>query len=229
MSHSQPIAQTGPHPPEPIPLHLFGCTGDSPPRRLIAIREKARIPRTVALSRRRILQASAGTLVLAGAAALRHVTSGYAAPHMALVVLSTKEYRIVEAIAARFLATNDPDFPTPESLNTAARIDRVLQKLDDTNLAELRQLLHFIEHALPLRHGYLTRFSRLEAGPQRVVLEGMSKSSVGLLRGAFVSLKGLVSMAYFADARTWPAIGYDGPRIESEALAQLGRGNTRRV
>jgi hypothetical protein len=122
-------------------------------------------------------------------------------------------------------------FPSPDDVGVALFADGLIARLDSATRRDLRRLLHVLEHALPVAAGRLGRFSRLDGDGQDAVLAAMAESPVGLLRGAFVTLKGLCALAYFRDARTWAAIGYDGPLLgrppEGWAAAALARPEAR--
>lgn len=169
------------------------------------------------VSRRRFLRlgVAGGTAIALGSAFAWNV-SGYVVPDLvrrSLVALTPKEYLIVKALAARVLRRDQDDLPTPEELHVAAGIDRLVADLDEGNRADLKKLLHLLEHALPWTVARPSRFTRLDGAGQDAVLSSMMTSRVSILRGAFDSLKSLCVMAYFKDARTWGAIGYDGPLV----------------
>jgi hypothetical protein len=170
-----------------------------------------------------LLRAGLGGAALLGLGGLlAWQTSGYEVPAEVaarLRALSPKEYLVLGAFARRLLrddvsaggAAGAPAFPSPDEVGVALFADGLIARLDPATREDLRRLLHVLEHALPASAGRLGRFSRLDGDAQDAVLAAMAESSVGLLRGAFVSLKSLCVLAYFRDARAWPAIGYDGP------------------
>lgn len=169
------------------------------------------------LGRRRLLRWGLGGAAAVGLGGLlAWHTSGYEVPAAVarrLRGLSPKEYLIVRAAAARILRSERPEDPTADEVDAALFVDGYVARLDEANREDLKKLLHLLEHALPLGTGRLSRFTRLDAPGQDAVLASMMTSSVGVLRGAFDSLKGLCAMAYWRDPRTWPAIGYDGPLV----------------
>ena len=173
------------------------------------------------VSRRRFFRIGiAGAVVLGAGGALLWLDHGYDVPpdvRAKLTTLSAKEYRIVEAIVARMMRPDAPDLPTPADVGAALRVDALVASLDEATLRDLKRLLQVVEHALPLRAGHATRFTKLSGEAQDAVLEDMQTSSVKLLRGAFESLKSLAAMSYFRDPRTWRAIDYDGPLVARPA------------
>ncbi len=177
-------------------------------------------------SRRRFLRAGiSGVLLLGAGGLLARETSGYEVPDAIaarLVALSAKEYRIVEAIAHRVLAPDDPPegelaYPRPETLDVGVAIDGFVAKLDDENRRDLLRLLHVVEHLLPLERGLFSRFTRLGPADQDRVLGAMETSPIGLLRGAFGALKSLSAMSYFSHPLAWGPLGYDGPLVARPA------------
>lgn len=174
-------------------------------------REPARI------ARRRFLRLGLGGTALLGlGGTLAYQTSGYdvsEATRARLVSLSAKEFLVVSAVAARMLRRDAGDLPTPEEVDAAFAIDALVARLDAGNRRDLVRLLHALEHVVPLSAGVFSRFSHASGADQDRVLDAMSRSSVGLLRGAFDGLKSLCVMAYFSHPLTWGAIGYDGPLV----------------
>ncbi|MBK8168769.1 MAG: gluconate 2-dehydrogenase subunit 3 family protein [Sandaracinaceae bacterium] len=172
---------------------------------------------TKTVSRRRFLKVGvAGSAALALGGALAWQTRGYEVPAAVssrLRALSPKEYLIAKAVAARVLRRDADDLPMPEELHVAEYIDGMVARLDEANRTDLKRLLHVLEHVLPWSAAKPSRFTRLDGAGKDAVLASMMSSSVGLLRGAFEALKSLCVMAYFRDARTWGAIGYDGPLL----------------
>ena len=162
-----------------------------------------------------------GALLLSAGGVLAYQSSGYEVPRSVadgLYALSAKEYRIVEAIASRMLRADEPGdgeeaYPSPEELGVAASIDVFVARLDAANRADLRRLLHVVEHVMPWGAGFASRFTRLSGAEQDRVLEAMETSPIGLLRGAFNALKALCAMGFFSHPLTWGPLGYDGPLV----------------
>lgn len=180
------------------------------------------------LTRRRFLRLGIGGAVVLGAGGvLAWQTSGYSvADDVArrLRALSPKEYLVARAVAARMMRPDRHDLPTPDQVEAALHMDALVARLDDASKADLKHLLHAVEHLFPLAAGRATRFTRLDGAGQDVVLSTMMTSSTLLLRGAFEALKGLAALAYFRDERTWGPIGYDGPLVGRPAAGWSRRG-----
>jgi hypothetical protein len=169
------------------------------------------------LSRRRFIKLGLGGAVLLGAGTLlSRCLGGYDLPEEVarrLRALSTKEYLIFQAIAARVLRADGEGYPDPEELDVGLFVDGFVARLDPADAGDLRNLLNAVEHLSPLMAGRLERFTRLETDGQDEVLNALMTSDVGMARGAFDALKTLCVMAYFRHERTWTAIGYDGPQV----------------
>lgn len=177
--------------------------------------DDAKVPR--AAGRRRFLRLGIGGAVLLGLGGLlAWQITGYDVPPevaRALLCLTPKQYRIVQAIAARMVRRDAADLPTAEQVGAARFVDRFAAELHPADQRDLGRLLLLVEHVLPLLGGHVDRFTRLDGTAQDRVLGAMMRSSVGLFRGGFDVLKSLCVMAYFRDDRTWSAIGYGGPWV----------------
>lgn len=158
----------------------------------------------------------AGSIALGAGGLLAWQTSGYEVPAgvaRRLRHLSPKEHCVVSAVGARILRADDGAFPSHDEVETALALDGLLGTLHPADRRDLLALLHVIEHAMPPWFGHVGRFTRLDGPAQDAVLEAMRTGSSGLLRAGFEGLKALIVLAYFRDARTWEAIGYDGPLV----------------
>lgn len=173
------------------------------------------------ISRRRFVRwGIGGTIAVGLGSVLAWQLRGYVVSsdvERRLRALNAKEYLIVKAAAARILRSDRPEDPTADDLDVALFVDELVARLDEATRDDLKKLLHLLEHGLPISSGHVSRFTRLDGEGQDAVLTAMMMSSVGLLRGAFDSLKSLCAMAYYRDPRTWAAIGYDGPWVARPA------------
>jgi hypothetical protein len=164
------------------------------------------------ISRRRFLRRTlAGAAALAlGGTALRHL-GGYsldARTAAALRVLSPKEAVILGAIARRLLAPDGDDAPAVDDLDVVPAIDRYLGEMPPELVADIRALLHLVEHAPSFLSLHLSRFTRLGATAQDEVLSSWASSRLDFRRQGFAALKSLAAIGYYGDARTFSLIGY---------------------
>jgi hypothetical protein len=135
-------------------------------------------------------------------------------PAEGLLALNAREYAVVSAIAARMIPVSG-DFPPLEKVRVAFNADRILTKVDDTALVEMKQLLNLFENALPnfLFGMRVLPFTQLSAAEQDEVLGEWLHSKLALRRTGHTALRGLVLAAYFVSSETWPAVGYPGPPV----------------
>jgi hypothetical protein len=172
------------------------------------------------MPRRRVLKL--GVLaVLAMGGALGVVRSrGYGLPPgQQLLTLSTWQFVVLQHAARRITAPDAaPDasgaaIPTADDLDVAGFVDGWLSRMRPGIRRDFGRFLAYVEHLAPLREGFASRFTRLDAAAQDRVLAATEASSSDLLRAGFDGLKSLVVMGYYRDARTWGILGYDGPRV----------------
>ncbi len=174
-----------------------------------------------ALSRRRFLRRTfAGAALLAvGGAVLPHLGAYRidAALAARLRVLSPKEAIVLSAIAARLLAPDAADAPTPAEVGVLLAVDNYLAELDPSLVSDLRALLHLVEHTPLVFAGRPGRFSRLSPAAQDAVLAGWEQSRLGLRRRGLVALRSLCALGYYGDPRTHALLGYRMPPLPAQA------------
>lgn len=126
--------------------------------------------------------------------------------------------RHLMAVVAR--AVLDEALPAEAAAREAAlqghlqRLEGTLQGLTFPLQAEVDQLLALLA-APPGRLALLqltTPWPAATTGEVQVALQGLRSSSLALRQQIFHALRDLTAAAYFADASTWPALGYPGPR-----------------
>lgn len=154
--------------------------------------------------------------VVSGGVALVR-TGGYAldgARAARLAVLAPWQYVVVQHVARRIVASDDPsDMPTADDANVADFVDRYLARMRPPLRRDLVRMLGLVEHLAPLAAGHARRFTALASADQDAVLRSLEASRSDLLRAGFDGLKSLVMMGYWRDPRTWRAIGYPGPLV----------------
>ncbi len=149
-----------------------------------------------------------------------------ALPPEGLLALSPREYSVVLSLASRMVPTSD-GFPTVEAMRVGFNADRILTKVDDTALKEMKQLLNLFENALPnLLFGMrLAPFTQMPAAEQDAVIAEWLKSRLEIRRTGYSALRGLVLAAYFVKSETWAAVGYPGPPKFHDPNAPVWKGN----
>lgn len=184
---------------------------------------------TKASTRRTWLKTALGASALAasGIVAITR-TTGYAldpARAERLVVLAPWQFVVLEQLARRIVAPDDPEdraIPTVEDVAVVEFIDGYLAEMRPSMRRDLLRMVQYLEHLAPLSSGYRQRFSALAPEEQDEVLRGVESSRIDLLRAGFEGLKSLVMMGFYRDARTWGIIGYAGPFVGRTSGAGKG-------
>jgi hypothetical protein len=163
------------------------------------------------LSRRRFLTsgvrlaAAAGTLAALPAQVLAAETPGL--PE-GIKNITELEYRVFNKLRVIMLPTEKYELPSSEEIPVMQNLDVWVGKLNQRTRLLLTLGVQTIEY------GSLYRFSRFSA---------MSDKTGNVLqRGVMSSLKMLITLAYWQDIRTWPALQYDGPVTEKWGIRRLG-------
>ncbi len=168
------------------------------------------------LARRRVLKLGVLAVLAMGGAVGVVRSRGYGLPPgQRLLTLSAWQFVVLQHAARRIAApdANDAAIPTADDLDVAGFVDGWLSRMRPGIRRDFGRFLAYVEHLAPLREGFASRFTRLDAAAQDRVLAATEASSSDLLRAGFDGLKSLVVMGYYRDARTWGIVGYDGPRV----------------
>lgn len=179
-----------------------------------------------ALSRRTLLKRGlfGGAVLTLGGAGFLATRHGPAVvpPAEGLLVLSPREYAVVEALAPRFIPVSGPapgaaaepsPGPTVWSLHVARQVDRILSRTPKSAQQEVKQLLGLFDNALAglLLHGHVRPFTALSADAQDEVLRRWESSRLSILRTGFLALRTVVMSAFYSQPDSWPTVGYPGP------------------
>ncbi|MBE0549039.1 MAG: hypothetical protein IH627_15600 [Rubrivivax sp.] len=158
-----------------------------------------------------IVGAGAGTLL-----ALAGGTLALLSPGLQQGRLSTGGREMFAAVARGVLA----DLLPADSAARAQAIQAHLRRLDETiaglppalqaEINELVTLLASTPGRLVLA-GLRPDWPQASAAELQAMLQGLRVSSLQLRQQLYHALRNLTNAAYFADASTWPAIGYPGP------------------
>lgn len=135
-----------------------------------------------------------------------------AIPAGGLLVLTEREYAVVVALMRRFVWRR-PGWPTPEEIGAPRDLDRQLARMDPATVSDLKRLLGLFENALPgFLFGLRTRpFTELPPEEQDRVLLEWATSRIGVRRAGFHAIRTMALSLYYANPKSWPAIGYAGP------------------
>ena len=93
------------------------------------------------------------------------------------------------------------------------RVDTLVGALAPHAQAELSQLLALLDNAAGRRllAGLDAPWPQASVNQMQQALQGMRLSSLAVRQQAYGALHDITASAYFADAVTWPLLGYPGP------------------
>jgi hypothetical protein len=161
-----------------------------------------------------------GGLILGVGGVFGYQNSGYSLAdkqrEITLKVLSIKEFLIMQAVALRVMASDQPGAPTASELGVAQWIDGYLSRQPSWVQGDFKMLLNALEHSGPLMDLVFSRFTRMSPTQQDKVLMNWSRSRLDLRKQGFSALKGLCVMAFYRHPRSWDILGYDGPLVKKK-------------
>lgn len=169
------------------------------------------------LSRRRFLVAGAAggaMLALAGGYAWMRRRAASGSPH----ALDRESLAIVRAIVPAMLAGALPAAPTERASaieDTVAGVDRAIAGLAPSAQDELGQLFTLLALGVGRRMiaGVASPWDEAPVGEIEAFLVDWRDSAWALKRTAYDALHQLIIAAWYANPRSWPAIGYPGPPV----------------
>ena len=147
-----------------------------------------------------------------GAALLLRGTRRLQAPRNPLLVLSSDEYAVFAAVAARVVSV-DGDSPSTDELDVAGRADAAMALWSDGARLAFRRLLRLFENALTgaATGTGLRTFTASSPLMQDARLAAWAGSRVAVFRTGYQAMRRLASACYYAAPEAWPATGYPGP------------------
>ncbi|MCC6556448.1 MAG: hypothetical protein IT372_26100 [Polyangiaceae bacterium] len=169
------------------------------------------------VGRRRALRlglVGAALLSLGGGAAA-WVTAGYDAlldPADLPVALSPKELAVVRALVEA-LFPGEGAFPPGLAIGLHQRVDEEVWSASEPTRSALKDAIQLLEHLPPL-YGHAHRFTALSPAARLEVFGAMLRSKSGTVRQIAIAMKQMTHLFYYADARAWASIHYDGPFVE---------------
>ena len=164
-------------------------------------------------------------LALAGPLALLSRSGLLSAqPRQPLRALTTAEYAIFAAVAARLSPGDDAPaaaWPSTVALDVAGKLDALLARLHPAAIKDFRQLLHVFENALTglASAGIPRTFTRSSPAQQDARLEAWRHSRVALFRSGYQAMKRLGHAIYFSSPETYAHFGYPGPPVVEQGPA----------
>jgi hypothetical protein len=165
------------------------------------------------LSRRRLFQVGfGGSLLVSAGGALRWVTSGYALQGgQRAIGLSVKELCVARAIVETLLPADD-GLPSGVELGIVQRIDEEVWAASESLQGDLRAALQLLEHGPPL-FGSFGRLTRLAPDARAECYRRYLSADNEVFVLSAQAYRQMAHLFYYADARLWPAIEYDGPWV----------------
>ncbi len=109
------------------------------------------------------------------------------------------------------------------SAYAARYVEEFMRSLPRRDLQDLRVMLRFVQHVAPSLVGSTQPFTACTLGTQKRILASIESSPSALIRTGFSALKQLTALGYWSNPQTWPAIGYDGPRVPSRTQLSATR------
>lgn len=168
-----------------------------------------------------LLLAIGGTgLWLRGPTRSRPIPSG-------LKRLNDRQYLTLAAVAAR-VCPPLKGAPTTDTARVAQKLDSLFDTMHPGDVKDLKQLLDLLDNALGglLLEGRVSTFTGSSDSQQDDILQSWRTSAVSLKRTGYKAIVGLCAATYFADSRTYAAIGYPGPpdygNVKKAAAAHPG-------
>lgn len=173
------------------------------------------------LSRRGFLRTA-----LLGAAALSSgcaslLRGGQAAPPPRYQHLSDDDAQVLQQLVRVLLPTTDHGLPSSLSeVPTLQNIDGMVGQMSGQT-RELLGLGLWLFERRPMASFQFSRFSRLDERDALRYVQAMQEGNF-IERGLMSTLKTLVCVNYWRDARTWPGLDYHGPVTELWGVRRLG-------
>jgi len=161
------------------------------------------------VSRRSVLQALAltGVAALAGSFSLSGCQR-VVAPAFKLRSLSAREFRTLERVAD-CLMPGGSGAPPASACEVARQADAFLAGLNPHTQDDLHLLLKVFD-GMPLLAGKWSPILAQDRVGAGEFLAGWERGRLPFMRQGFNGLKRLLVATYFADPRSWDAIGYEG-------------------
>ncbi|MBI5463475.1 MAG: hypothetical protein HY966_00810 [Ignavibacteriales bacterium] len=129
-----------------------------------------------------------------------------------LKFFSPDEYLILQSAAERIVGPASAGAPSAAEIDVALRADAFLAGADPEIQEQFHLLLTVFNHPVFtfLFDFRFSAFVNMNDDEKDSYIEDWMTSPIAFRRTAFVGLKRLCMSMYYTDARSWPAIGYDG-------------------
>lgn len=142
-------------------------------------------------------------------------------PRRALIALSLYEHEIFAAAAVRLIAGDATDWPSPDDLDVAGKLDGLIAKLHPRATRDFRRVLHVFESALTglVATGSARTFTTSSPAEQDDRLQAWRHSRVALFRSGYQAMKRLSHAIYYSAPAVYPRVGYPGPPVVPQVPA----------
>lgn len=169
----------------------------------------------VPITRRGFLKRGLGGAVALGAAGLLPAgCAKYPAAPAGLLVLSAKEYAVLNAAAVIYVGAD----PSQEGLDVAGFFDGVLSGQRTWVQKQVKQALALFEFG-PLLFAFTPKsFTRLDRAAQAAYVDGWAQSGIAFRRTVHWAIRQICLSSYYLQSGAWKAIHYEGPWIGRMAM-----------
>ncbi len=135
----------------------------------------------------------------------------YPEPKAKLNFFSAKEFTILTAIAAQFIAGAESTGIAPEDI--ALRIDELIVGGNEDVKTKFKLMLALVEHGTFIFSFKFSRFTRLSREAQHDYLKGWGTSRLTFRRSVFQAFKKTCLNLFFQNEKSWKLINYKGPLV----------------
>lgn len=179
------------------------------------------------LSRRGFLRAGVLTGAALSAGCARLLGRKEAPEALEYEHLQPDEVRTVRRLTEVLIPASG-DLPSSvDEVPTVANVDAMAGKMPPQT-RELLGLALWVFERRPMMSFTFTRFTNLDDSDALDYIQSMQQSSF-FERGLMTTLKTLITLNYWRDERTWPALDYWGPVTEKWGVTRLGNAPLPRV
>jgi hypothetical protein len=120
---------------------------------------------------------------------------------------------ILTQVVERMVATGEPEMPRVRDTGAVTTVDALCASLAPELTRPLPVLLLLVEWGPPIFELRFSRFTKLTPDEQDASLRGWMQSRIGLRRTAFLALRNLAMLGWYAQDESWPDVGYSGPLL----------------
>jgi hypothetical protein len=135
--------------------------------------------------------------------------------------LDGAELALFEAFAGALMPVDGTGLAQLTQLPFVENLDRAVGRLTPALRKELKQAVGLFDLGAVVIGAHGTRFLNLTREDQAEYLDRWARGNA-LQRQVFGALKQVACVAYWADARSWGPLGYDGPVTARMGIPRIG-------